>query len=99
MRSEGEKRALENSWAITCRHLEAAKECLMDRHGISKEALGEYQGFLDHNELELALDELEAVGEATKSDRHFWKFLLLAAENMSLSRHAARYREKGRSTP
>jgi hypothetical protein len=98
MHSEEKKRALENSWANTCRHLEAAKECLVGQHGIDKEALNEYQGFLDHNELELALDELEAVGEEATSDQRFWQYLILAAENMGLQKHAARYRGKGISS-
>ncbi len=93
MHSEEDKRALEKSWAITCRHLEAAKECLVGQQGIDKEALGEYQGFLDHNELELALDELEAAGESN-SDQRFWNYLILAAENMGLQKHVVRYRGK-----
>lgn len=48
--------------------------------------------FLEHNELELALDELEHLGLANNCRGVFWSELLSAAELMGLSAHAIRYR-------
>lgn len=93
MHSEKERKALERSWAITCRHLAAGKQRLAGKKGLRK-ALRQYRSFLDHNELELALDELESTGEQRGGDRLFWQALLDAAQNMGLADHAARYRGK-----
>ena len=75
------------SWAITTRHLTAAAEALGGPHR------REYEEFMVHNELELALDQLEAFGEESHQPQQFWEHLLAAAENMGLTKHAARYRD------
>jgi hypothetical protein len=46
--------------------------------------------WLDHNELELALDEFEAIGTDNDSPSAYWEHLLSAAERMGLTKHAAR---------
>lgn len=49
--------------------------------------LGEW---LDHNELELALDELESLGEDNAAPTAYWMALQSAAERMGLSERAHR---------
>jgi hypothetical protein len=46
--------------------------------------LGQYRGFLEHNELELALDTLEALGHLVSCRGGFWRDLERAVENMGL---------------
>ena len=53
-----------------------------------------YREWLDHNELELALDELEALAEVNAVQRAFWESMLSAADEMKLTDHAERYRAK-----
>ena len=45
---------------------------------------------LEHNELELALDELEALGESNSMPSEFWQALAVAAGRMCLTAHHAR---------
>lgn len=85
---------LEQSWAITKRHLAAAKQELPVQlpkfeDGWSPER---YDEWFSHNELELAFDELEGIGAQVECSRRFWEELLAAAENMGLTEHAARCR-------
>lgn len=53
-------------------------------------SVSRFEGWLDHNELELALDELEDIGTRVSGDEQFWMSLLAAAENMGLPEHARR---------
>jgi hypothetical protein len=55
------------------------------------EAIREYQEFLDHNELELACDMLEAYAEEHRVTRDFWLALRDASLKMQLHDRAARY--------
>ncbi len=50
--------------------------------------------FLDHNELELAMEQLEGLGEANKVGNEFWEQMILAAENMALDESVDYYRTK-----
>jgi hypothetical protein len=54
-------------------------------------AVEEYQEFIDHNELELACDMLEAYAEEYPVTREFWIALRDAATKMELSEHVQRY--------
>jgi hypothetical protein len=54
-------------------------------------AVREYQDFLDHNELELACDLLEAYAEDHPVSREFWLALRDASVKMELHDRAARY--------
>ena len=47
-----------------------------------------------HNELELALAELEGLGEVNSCPPRFWRELLSAAQNMGLQKHARTYEAK-----
>ena len=53
--------------------------------------LREYQEFLDHNELELACDILEAYADEHPVSREFWLALRDAAVKMQLHDRASRY--------
>jgi hypothetical protein len=56
--------------------------------------LAQYQDYLEHNELELALDELADVGVANSPPVEFWRKLCQAAENMELTEHVAKFERK-----
>lgn len=78
---------LKASLAVTLRHL-AASRFYVPEHLPSKDAeecWAQAQEFLHHNELGLALDELQALGELCSAPKEFWVELFLAAENMGLA--------------
>lgn len=54
-------------------------------------SIREYQEFLDHNELELACDMLEAYAEEHPVSREFWLALRDASAKMQLNDRATRY--------
>ena len=85
---------LQDSWRRTTEFLREARSHLSEAaEGVCSDEIAEFEDFLSHNELELALDSLEAalVKSPGESLRVF-EFLVLAAENMRLEKHAARYR-------
>lgn len=87
------RQELERSWAITRAHLSAAAR-LLPKDPVSGEggcSLSQYREWLDHNELELALDELACVGEENAVPREFWLQLIEAAQNMNLPDRAEAY--------
>ena len=90
------RRELEASWSRTRAHLNKAFAQLppSPKDGEEGGSVPRYREWLDHNELELALEELELLGEANNVGELFWEFLLRAATEMNLNTHAARYRGK-----
>ena len=80
-------------WKLIEADLERARRTLPAELA-SDRALVEYQEFLDHNELELACDVLEAYAEDHPVSREFWLALLAAAEKMKLSATADRFRRR-----
>ncbi|MBV1928330.1 MAG: hypothetical protein KUG81_02305 [Gammaproteobacteria bacterium] len=46
--------------------------------------------YLDHNELELALDEIEAISDSFELPREFWQCLVKASNSMDLKKHSKR---------
>ena len=56
------------------------------------------QQYLDHNELELALDEREHLGEHASAPIEFWAELRSAAEEMRLAGHYERICRQMRRT-
>jgi hypothetical protein len=56
--------------------------------------LTQYHEFLEHNELELALDILEELGHLISARGGFWRDLERAAENMGLADRLLAFREK-----
>lgn len=75
-----------NSWAITETLLERARQALPEPSDPQRPEyitlLAEYQEYLEHNELGLAFDALEALGHLVPSRKGFWTDLVRAAENM-----------------
>jgi hypothetical protein len=53
-----------------------------------------YQEFLDHNELELAMETLAECGEDRSAPRAFWSALADAANEMQMLNQARTYRER-----
>ena len=88
-----ENRALAESWAVTLRHLAASRFYLPELLPTeqARAAEREWAHFLHHNELGLALDEAEALGEECSAPAAFWRELRLAAANMGLIEAAERY--------
>ena len=84
------------SWKRTTRHLLAAMDELPAEipHMDDGWSLARCQEWLDHNELELAFDELEGIGDEMGCSRRFWQELLAAAENMGLDDHSSRCRKR-----
>ena len=75
---------LERSWDITRRHLARARAELGRVSGVAQYAASEFEDYLNHNELELAMDLLEAAGDGNASTAEFWRALSQAAANMGL---------------
>ena len=89
-------RSLQNSWAISLRHLAASRYFLPIHLGDTeaKSLWAEIDEFLHHNEFGLALDNLELLGNHMGAPAAFWNELLLASKNMGLTEHAARIQTK-----
>jgi hypothetical protein len=84
---------LESSWERTRGHL-AAGAAALDRATADRHAWQLFEEFLAHNELELALDELEAAAGAAAQARAFWGHLADAAQEMCLDRRAVELRSR-----
>jgi hypothetical protein len=76
------------SWATTETLLERARNALPVASEQQEQEyvtlLTRYHEFLEHNELELALDTLEELGHLVSCRGGFWRDLERAAENMGL---------------
>jgi hypothetical protein len=59
----------------------------------SSSSSSEYEKFLNHNELELACEMLEAYAENQTVSQDFWLALRDAAAKMQLADRARRYKE------
>ena len=84
-------------WALVAAHLEAAFSPLPTSPSESPDRVrvAQFKEFLFQNELALALDELEGLGESNSVQAELWTRLLAAAEEMGLQSHAIRYRQRG----
>jgi len=91
-----QRNELEASWSRTREHLKNAFAQLpaLPVSGEESGSIQQYREWLDHNELELALDEQEMLGEANGVAQAFWEYLLQAATEMDLNDHAMCYRKK-----
>jgi predicted Zn-dependent protease len=78
-----DREELTRSWEITRGHLAEARAALVDPRS-DDSALREYEDYLGHNELELAMDCLMEAGEVCKATPEFWQALARAAANMGL---------------
>ncbi len=79
------------SWQQTRRLLADALAALPSGH---QATLAAYQDWLDNNELELAMDELEIVGDAVSAPPDFYACLARAAANMNLVMREAQLRDR-----
>ena len=87
---------LERSWATTARYLTAARDQLPEvpAPGADGATLSGFEECLHHNEMELALDELEDLGLTNAPSAEFWRHLMRAAENMGLTERVVDFRRK-----
>lgn len=87
---------LETSWVRTSARLKNAFGQLPPSPVDGEEggSVKRYLDFLDQNELELARDELEMLGEANDASSAFWEYLLEAAKEMKLTDRTVRYQKK-----
>ena len=85
--------SLHASWKRTAAHLNDARRELPADPVTGEEGgtLSMFQEYLDVNELELALDELEGLATSNPTTTHFWYSLRAAASEMGLERHLDRY--------
>ena len=67
------------------RHLDNALQALPGRPLPTE--LEQYNEYLDHNELELAFSELEALGDVNRASDRFWDELIAAVEIMRVDEH------------
>jgi hypothetical protein len=87
---------LERSWASTAKHLNAARNLLPKAlaPGAEGATVSGFEECLRHNEMELALDELEDLGLTNAPPPEFWRQLVQAAENMGLSERATDFERR-----
>jgi hypothetical protein len=80
---------LHKRWQVTQTLLQRAKCALPTPPQAQQDEfailLARYQHFLDHNELELALDMLEEVGDLLPCRGGYWRDLARAARTMGLT--------------
>ncbi|MBY0397375.1 MAG: hypothetical protein K2X91_13050 [Thermoleophilia bacterium] len=77
-------------WAAVRRDFESARTMLPRRPSEREGSVSRLDEWLDHNELELALDELESLGEDNAVAPQYWQALAAAADRMGLSDRRAR---------
>lgn len=78
---------LRRSWEVTRGHLARARS-FIPLTSVAEAELRECQEWLDHNELELALDALATAGDRFPAPAGFWDALRAAAQNMGLTDRA-----------
>jgi hypothetical protein len=78
-------------WAAVRQDFERARALLPSRPSQSEGNVARLVEWLDHNELGLALDELESLGQDNAAGPEYWRNLLSAAERMELAEHVARF--------
>ena len=86
--------ALEQSWNRTSAHLERAHALVASPNANVRKLSAEYREYLDHNELGLALNTLETIGEQIDPPIEYWSHLENAALEMRLSDRVADIRNR-----
>lgn len=91
-----DKTELKKIWADTAKHLNAARNQLPTvlAPGAEGATVSGFEECLRHNEMELALDELEDLGLTNAPPPEFWRQLVQAAENMGLSERATDFERR-----
>jgi hypothetical protein len=86
------------SWKVTEAHLRHARkrlsQPLKEKQENFQNLLRFYENYLEHNELELALDVLEELGQLTSCQGSFWRDLERAAATMGLTHKASQLHAK-----
>ena len=82
--------ALLRLWAAVCRDFDRAQALLPSPPAEAQGSVARLAEWLEHNELEMALDELESLGEDNAAGPAYWQHLRLAAGRMGLAGHASR---------
>lgn len=75
---------LRRSWNITREHLAQARRELRPQEGASRPLVRDFEEYLEHNELELAMEALAQSGEVGSPTAEFWRALSRAAFEMGL---------------
>jgi hypothetical protein len=77
---------LQARWDLTRQHLAAAADFIRRQSDTPEvqRCVAEYAEFLDHNELECALDMLECACESFDASPNTFELLAVAAESMEL---------------
>lgn len=88
--------SLTKRWKVTTQRLEEAYELLraLRSDAEATHRFVEYREMLEHNELELALEELEQLTETFTPPPAVWEQLAVAAESMDLADRAEALRAK-----
>ena len=88
---------LEQIWDRITAHLLAALAVLPPSTGDAarEKHVREFHEWIAHNELGLALDELEVLADLSHPAPEFWDHLSHAAAEMKLEAHVQRFRAKG----
>ena len=81
---------LQKLWAAVRRDFDRARDLLPSPPAEKEGSVDRLVEWLDHNELELALDELVALGCDNDAESAYWLALASAADRMMLSDHKAR---------
>ncbi len=86
----------EESWKVTIKHLKAGRALLPQDMLFEEEKVfkKEYAEYLDHNELELAMNALDDLGLLCNAPNEFWHQLESAASNMGLTDKAVRFKQR-----
>lgn len=83
----------EESWRRTREHLLEARRRLSANLVPGEEGgrLASFEEYLDYNELQLAMEELETIAESHRAPFSFWRQMRHAAEEMQLKEVCALY--------
>lgn len=87
---------LQKIWMTAAANLRHARQMLPDN--VSPDKLVQFDEYLDHNELGLAMHELEHIGRQQKCSDGFWRNMQRAADTMNLTKDAESYRQELNST-
>jgi hypothetical protein len=87
---------LKASWSQTREYLSRARQALPRGAGptVSSGSLGEYEHYLGHNELELALECLVEAAQESEAPSLAWVALADAADSMKLTERAEKLRRR-----
>ncbi len=86
---------LEASWATTTFHLTKSRSLLPKDLYFEEavEAEKDFNEYIEHNELGLALDAADQMGILSNAPNEFWQELEMAARNMGLIEEAKRFHD------